>query len=115
MKRRKFAQSVMAAVGVASLPMGVSIAAHSPAHALNTSENIITDDGLKLKLKQKTHPTKNKDSKQFILTYDVENSMSPLVERTYDLKLASGNKHQVFMTPVGENQLQAVFNLRLNA
>ena len=57
----------------------------------------------------------NKDRKQFILTYDVENNVSPLEEKIYDLKLASGHKQQVFMTPIGDNQLQAVFNWRLNA
>lgn len=115
MKRRNFTQSVMAGVGLSSLPLGVTLATQSSKHALQEQKEITSKDGLKLKLNQRVHPTNNKDRKQFILTYDVQNSVVPLLEKTYELKMANGDVHQVYMTPVNSNQLQAVFNTRLNA
>ena len=115
MKRRNFTQSIIAALSVASLPVGVTAAMQLQVHDLLKNNNVTSEEGLKLKLNQKIHPLKNKDDKQFILTYGVENSVSPLEEKIYSLKTASGQTHQVYMTPVGDNQLQAVFNWRLNA
>lgn len=115
MRRRKFAKSVVAAVGISSLPMGVSLAMKPSSNALMSEEKIISKEGLSLKLNQKIHPTNNKDRKQFILTYDVEGMKTPLIEKIYDLKLANGLSQPVFMSPVNDKQLQAVFNHRLNA
>lgn len=115
MKRRNFTQSVMATLGASSLPIGVSLAAKAPVVELQTKEKITSKDGLVLKLNQTVHPTKNEDKKQFILTYDVKNSVIPLEEKIYQLKVAGGKTHEVFMTPINGNQLQAVFNWRLNA
>ncbi|MCF6319325.1 MAG: hypothetical protein L3J83_08615 [Proteobacteria bacterium] len=115
MKRRNFTQSLLTGLSISCMPMGISMATKSPVHELLSRENLATTDGLKLKLTKQIHPTKNKDKKQFVLTYDVKNNVVPLEEKIYDLKLANDKTHQVYMTPVTDNQLQAVFNLRLNA
>ena len=115
MKRRNFAKSVIAAVGVSSLPLGVSLAIEPSVKALQTAKTLKSNEGLVLKLNQQEHPTLNKDRKQFILTYDVEGISSPLQEKIYELKFSNGENQSVFMTPVNEKQLQAVFNHRLNA
>ncbi len=114
MKRRNFAQSIVAGLGLSSLPVGASLALKSTVNELHENLNVTTTDGLKLKLSKQKHPTQNKDKKQFILTYDVENRDQLLHEKIYELKLANGTTQQVFMTPVNNNQLQAVFNWRLN-
>ncbi len=115
MKRRNFTQSLFAVAGLSSLPVSLSLATNTPLHDLQKSNEVSTSEGLKLSLNQQINPTHNKDNKQFILTYDVKNSALPLEEKIYDLKIAGGQKQKVFMSPVGENQLQAVFNWRLNA
>jgi len=115
MKRRKFTQSLAAGIGLSTIPMGVSLAAKSSVSLIENQEKIKTTDGLKLKLNQQVHPTNNKDKKQFILTYDVEGQVNALKEKIYELKMANGEVHEVFMTPVNDKQLQAVFNWRLNA
>lgn len=115
MKRRKFAKSVLAAVGVTSLPMSVSLAMEPSVKVLQSNDKIKSSDGLVLKLKQQVNPTQNKDRKQFILTYDVKGNSFPLEEKIYDLKLANGESQSVYMSPVNDQQLQAVFNYRLNA
>jgi hypothetical protein len=114
MKRRNFTQSALISLGISSLPLGVSLASSVKPDVISASD-VTTTDGLKLKLVNKSNPTKNKDKKQFILIYDVEKSNAELTEKIYELKLAGGKKQQVFMTPVNENQLQAIFNWRLNA
>ncbi len=115
MKRRKFTQAIMAVVGFSSLPMCISIAAKTPLPDLQVCKSVTTSDGLVLSINQHVNPTNNRDNKQFILTYDVENNKSPLVEKIYHVKAAGGKSYQVYMTPVADNQLQAVFNWRLNA
>lgn len=115
MKRRKFAQSLLVGAGISSLPMSLSMASIKPAHDLQKSNEVSTSDGLKMSLNKQLHPTRNKDRKQFILTYDVKNSSAPLQEKIYDLKLSNGQTHSVYMTPINDTQLQAVFNWRLNA
>ena len=115
MKRRKFAKSVIAAVGVSSLPVGVSIAMKPTVKALQTDDKITSTEGLVLKLNKQIHPTQNNDKKQFILTFDVKGNKTALDERIYELKLANGQSQSVYMSPVNDKQLQAVFNHRLNA
>jgi hypothetical protein len=117
MKRRKFAQSMLTALGMSSLPIGLTIAknAKSEIHVLcDSKQKLTTDDGLQLSLNKHESATKNKDAKQFILTYDVNQGVA-VDEKIYQVKLDNGEYHQVFMTPVNDNQLQAVFNHRLNA
>jgi len=115
MKRRNFTQSIVAGIGISSLPLGVSLASKSKSSLFEKQEQIKTSEGLKLKLNQQVHPTNNQDRKQFILTFDIEGKTSSLQEKIYELKMANGESQKVFMTPVNENQLQAVFNRRLNA
>ena len=102
-------------MGAASVPMGVALATKSPVIALQSKDKVVSNDGLVLKLNKLVNPTSNKDRKQFILTYDVKNNSVPLEEKIYELKIANGEVHQVYMTPVNDSQLQAVFNWRLNA
>lgn len=115
MKRRKFTQAVLTAMSISTVPIGVSFAAQSTVRTLQTNESITTKDGLKLNLNHRQYPMKDKDEKQFIITYDVENNNALLKEKIYQFKVANGETHQLFMTPVNDNQLQAVFNWRLNA
>ena len=115
MKRRNFTKSILAAVSLTSLPVGVSLAMKPSIKSLQTNEKILSKEGLVLKLNQQIHPTKNKDRKQFILTYDVEGMNTPLIEKIYELTLDNGETQSVFMSPVNDKQLQAVFNHRLNA
>ncbi len=115
MKRRKFTQSIVSGIAISSLPIGLCLASKPCDINLYKHKEINTIDGYKLKLNQQVHPTKNQDRKQFILTYDVEENTSILKEKIYDLVTSNGDTHKVFMTPVNDNQLQAVFNWRLNA
>ncbi len=115
MKRRKFTQTLLAAASLSSLPVSVSLAAHSRLHDLQESKELSTTEGLKLLLIKRIHPTGNRDKKQLILTYNVKNNVQPLEEKIYDITVESGKSYQLFMTPVAENQLQAVFNRRINA
>ena len=115
MKRRKFTQSVLAALSLSSIPAGLSLATQSTVNVLQTNESITTVDGLKLTLNQQVYPTNNQDEKQFILTYDVENTNAALKEKIYEFKVTDGETHQMYMTPVNRSQLQAIFNWRLNA
>jgi hypothetical protein len=115
MKRRKFTQSLFATAGFSSLPICVSFAANAPLHELQKSKVVYTVEGLNLLLKKQVNPMKNKDRKQFILTYEVDNNKKPLEEKIYDVIITGGKSHQIYMTPVADDQLQAVFNWRLNA
>ena len=80
---------------------------------LRDNINITTLDGLSLTLSKHEQATANKDDKQFILTYDVDRYVEG--EKIYDVKSQTGEIHQVFMAAINDNQLQAVFNWRLNA
>ena len=76
---------------------------------------IHTEEGLKLKLLKHEFGTQKPDEKQFILTYEVKNGSSKLEDKIYHLKLNEGHVEPVHLSAVAENQLQAVFNWRLNA
>lgn len=115
MKRRKFTQAVLTAMSISTIPIGVGLAAQSTVRILQSNESITTKDGLKLNFSHRQYPMKNKDEKQFIITYDVENNDAALKEKIYEFKVADGETHQMYMTPVNRNQLQAIFNWRLNA
>jgi len=115
MKRRNFTQSIIVALGISNSPLSFSLSVKSPELELQTKDDITTKEGLVLNLYQHMNPTKNKDKKQFIITYDVKNKTIPLQEKIYELHLTNGSTHQVYMSPVNNNQLQAVFNWRLNA
>ena len=119
MNRRKFSQSLASALGITMLPASVVVAGKvdsgSLRKSLSSSANIHTNDGLNLKLIKHEFGTQNLDEKQFILTYQVDNAPATLEEKIYHLKVGDGEEQPVYMTPVADNQLQAVFNWRLNA
>lgn len=114
MKRRNFSKSILLALGASGIPMGVSLASLNQQNDFMKNHKITSDDGLELLLDQVVNPTSNKDRKQFILTYNVENRVDALEEKIYHLSV-NGRSHEVYMTPVNDHQLQAVFNWRLNA
>jgi len=118
MNRRKFAQSIVSALGVSTLPLSTSIAKElslSKTEIFFRNNNLITtEEGLSLSLNKHEYITADKDEKQFILTYDVKNGIVN-GEKIYDVKSKTGEKHQIFMSAINDNQLQAVFNWRLNA
>jgi hypothetical protein len=118
MNRRKFAQSIASVLSVSTLPISTSLAKEMSMSKtemfLKGNQKITTQEGLLLTLNKHEFPTSNKDEKQFILTYDVNNS-TVRGEKIYDIKSETGETHQIFMTAISDNQLQAVFNWRLNA
>ena len=74
-----------------------------------------SSDGLKMRLSKHELATANLDSKQFILTFDVDNPGEQLSEKIYQLTDHHGQRHQIYMKPVNHNQLQAEFNWRTHA
>lgn len=118
MNRRKFAQSIAAVLGSSTLPISATIAKEMSLSKtelfLRDNKEIQTPDGLILSLDKHEFVTAIKDEKQFIVTYDVKNKLVT-GEKIYDVKSQTGETHQVFMTAINDNQLQAVFNWRLNA
>ncbi len=72
-------------------------------------------NGMILKLYKKQYATKDKDHSQYILTFDVFNQKSALTEGIYQLFDNNGKKHEIFMSPVNNQQLQAIFNHRTYA
>lgn len=114
MNRRHFAKSILGGVGlsvVAGSAVG-STTKHSPAQRFEAGHQMQSTDGLKMTLSGHTLPTKNQDRQQFILTFDVHNNSAPLHEKIYQLTDHHGVIHQLYMTPIDENKLQAVFNWR---
>ncbi|TDR22425.1 hypothetical protein [Marinicella litoralis] len=115
MNRRIFAKSVMGTMGI-SLIVAPSLAAiKSKQHVFEAGHQMTSDEGLKMSLSGHSLPTANKDHKQFVLTFDVENPNGYLDEKIYHLIDHNGKKHQIFMSPVDKNKLQAVYNWRTNA
>jgi len=115
MKRRKFTKTIATGLALSNLPIATSIAKDkSFVELIKINKKIKTSDGLQLKLLSHIYPTNKHDEKQFILTYYVENLTHVLKDKIYKLKLENKLEQQVYMTVVGKNQLQAVFNTRLN-
>ena len=71
--------------------------------------------GMLLKLYKKQFATPSLDQAQYILTFDVFNQKTDLTEKIYQLTDDQGKKHEIFMSPVNNHQLQAVFNHRTYA
>jgi len=117
MNRRHFAKSVVGGLGMSMLATQTIKATtmQQTSHNFKAGQHMKSNDGLKMTLSNHKQPTKNQDSKQFILTFDVHNNSAPLVEKIYDLTDNHGIHHQIYMTPVANNQLQAVFNWRTHA
>ncbi|WP_154223476.1 DUF6916 family protein [Marinicella rhabdoformis] len=118
MNRRKFAKSIMGGIGatvMTSQVMASTVQAKSTSFQFEAGHTMRTEDGLNMTLSGHQLPTKNRDPKQFVLTFDVHNANGLLQENIYQLTDHKGVKHEIFMTPVNENQLQAVFNRRTHA
>ncbi len=119
MNRRKFTQSVMGTLGVSMIAsQALASKAIEPfkfEYKFKQGQQMLSDEGLKMTLVDYQLPTQNKDQKQFVLTFDVNNSNGNLNEKIYHLTDHKGKKHQMYMTPIKQNQLQAVFNLRTHA
>jgi len=113
MNRRIFAKTVLGGMG-ASLLATHTVAASKSIQNQAFEKGLLmqTEDGIKMTLVEHQHPTANQDRKQFVLTFDVQNNSSPLEEKVYQLKDHKGKKHQIYMSPIERNRLQAVFNWR---
>ena len=115
MNRRLFAKTVMGGLGI-SLVANASLASKGRTQAgFEAGHRMTTDDGLKMTLSRHELPTTNKDHKQFTLTFEVENPNGQLTEKIYHLTDHKGAKHQIYMKPIAQNQLQAEFNWRTHA
>ena len=114
MNRRKFNSATF--IGLFGLTTCQSTLAQSLITERQESFTTLKDaKGLLLKLYKKQFATKDLDQAQYILTFDVFNHESDLEEKIYQLTDDQGKKHDIFMTPVNQNQLQAVFNHRTYA
>jgi hypothetical protein len=116
MNRRKFATTVMGTLGVSVLSCP-SLASITKPNQVNfeAGHQMKSDDGIKMTLSGHSLPTVNKDNKQFVLTFDVHNPNGSLDEKIYHLTDHNGQKHQIYMSPVDKNKLQAIYNWRTNA
>lgn len=117
MNRRLFAKSILGGLGF-SLVAGPTVHAASiqpPVKQFEAGHQMKTADGMKMTLSGHSMPTANQDRQQFILTFDVHNGSERLAEKIYQLTDHNGQRHEIFMTPVSQNQLQAVYNWRTHA
>ncbi|KAA3638574.1 MAG: hypothetical protein DWP95_12375 [Proteobacteria bacterium] len=115
MNRRKFATSIMTALGLSAIsPTTLAISSKNRSW-LNTGQKLFSAEGLRMTLTQNKPATIDQDDKQFILTFKVENTSQPLPEKIYVLTDQSGRRHHIYMKPVKHNQLQAEFNWRTHA
>ncbi len=114
MNRRKFTQMLAGGAGVSAIvPVGMAKVINKPSAPLfEKGQRWVTTDGIKLTLTERVNPTNNKDHKQFILRFDVENTSKSLTEKIYHVIDAAGVKRDIYMTPIARNQLQATFNWR---
>ncbi len=114
MNRRKF--NTTAFIGLFGLNTSPALLAQSLNEINHGTHTQLRDrEGMLLKLYQKQYATKDKDQAQYILTFDVFKQNKTLTERIYQLVDERGRKHDIFMTPINHNQLQAVFNHRTYA
>ena len=113
MNRRKFAQSLLTAMGISYIPQ--TVLANATEISFKKGQQLSTNDGLRLSLKDCRYPVNNHDQLQFILDFKVENKGIELTERIYHLKDQNGRTHQVYMIPVSQGRLQAVYNWRTHA
>ena len=114
MNRRIFAKSVVGTLGVSLMAAPTFASKKSNQVKFEAGHQMQSDDGIKMTLSSHSLPTSNKDQKQFVLTFDVNNPNGSLQEKIYQRTDHHGQKHQIFMTPVDNHQLQAVFNWRTN-
>ncbi len=115
MNRRNFAKSVIITAG-ASAFIGRPVSASTVNQTkFETGHQMRSDEGLKMTLSDHELPTLNKDQKQFVLTFDVDDPSERLQEKIYHLTDRNGKRHEIFMSPINNKQLQAVFNWRVHA
>ncbi len=123
MNRRIFAKSVMGTIGASMLAsQTMASKAIDPIKfeskfepKFKAGHQMLSDEGLNMTLSDHQLPTQNKDQMQFVLTFDVNNPNGNLDEKIYHLTDHNGKKHQMYMTPIDQNQLQAIFNWRTHA
>ncbi|MCB1584353.1 MAG: hypothetical protein R3E90_11875 [Marinicella sp.] len=116
MNRRNFnKKSLLGVLGLSASAPILAEAIKSPEKNVDHLLKLKGKDGLVLHLRDKQFATKNQDNKQYILTYDVLAGDVMTEEMIYDLIDNRGKKVQLFMKPVGDGQLQAVFNQRTHA
>ena len=117
MNRRHFAKSVMGGLGLSVLAGSAAQATtrKQVTKAFEAGHQMHSAEGLNMTLQRHELPTADRDREQFILTFEVHNHNRPLAEKIYQLTDHRGAQHQLYMTPVEPNLLQAVFNWRTRA
>lgn len=117
MNRRHFAQTILGGLGVSLLAgqTAQAVQLKKPARQFEAGHQMRSDEGLKMTLSEHNLPTADKDRQQFILTFDVHNQSTNLQEKIYQLTDHNGKRHEIYMTPVAQNKLQAVYNWRTHA
>ncbi|WP_395376852.1 DUF6916 family protein [Marinicella sp. W31] len=117
MNRRDFAKKTLGALGLSILPLSQVISAEpgTLSESCHLGGSLLSSCGMQLKLIDQQWATQNQDDKQFILTFSAPHQNTESAARIYDVKDQHGRSHQVFMTPVADNRLQAVFNWRTSA
>jgi hypothetical protein len=117
MIRRKFTQSLVSVLGLSSLSLGVSSTLSFSNQKVKTyldeNKTLITEEGLQLNLYSHNYATQNKDEKQFVLTYDVKNGQV-LEEKIYHVLNSKGDSSLLFLTPINNKLLRAIFNWRID-
>jgi hypothetical protein len=117
MNRRIFAKSIIGGLGF-SFAIGQTAGAsklRSPSKVFEAGHQMKSNDGLKMTLSGHDLPTSSRDQKQFVLTFDVHNASEPLQEKIYNLTDHNGQRHDIYMSPIDRNRLQAVYNWRTHA
>lgn len=110
MNRRDLLKSLFGAWAWSSLPaLSLASTQESTAEPYSFKSEYRSDEGLEFNLTDICCATRNQDKNQFILTFDVRGNQ-PLTEKIYKLIDNEGKQQILFMSPVAENQLQAVFN-----
>jgi len=117
MNRRHFAQSMLGALGLSALAGSHAQAntASKTKSGFEAGHQMRSSEGLKMTLSRHDLPTADRDRQQFILTFEVHDKPIQLAEKIYHLTDHHGTQHQLYMTPVSDNHLQAVFNWRTHA
>ncbi len=116
MNRRNFNKnSLLSILGLSASAPCLSQVLKEPEQNVDYLQQLKSQNGLILQLTDKKFATINKDSKQFILTYDVLAGSIETEEKIYHLINNKGKQIQLFMKPLASGQLQAVFNQRTHA
>lgn len=115
MNRRKFASSVIGAMGMTCIaPTSLAFSSRQSL-PYETGQRMISDDGHTMTINRRELATANKDHKQFIVTFQVHSESAVLSEKIYRLTDQYGKRHHIYMKPIAKNRLQAEFNWRTHA